>query len=692
MSLLTKFSGLFQKQLNTGIFGFLNGNAIPRMTEKEYLRAYRGWVFACTNAIANRIADTDLILQKKDKDGNWLDYYDDNEAMDLLHNVNDHMSYHDLAFGYAAFQELSGNSFWYMPKTAGNKITEIWPLDPSRMTVVKSKDNFISGYVFVNQIGTKIPFDADEILHFKRFNPKDQYKGMGTVEGADIAIDTDKFAAEWQRNFFGNSAMPAAVLSSTGTLNQEQYDRVRANWDAKFKGVDNAHKMAILEGGMSFTPINPTNRDMQFSQGRKDLRDEICGIFGVPLPVLGLLETANLASADAADTLFAKNTVKPKLKQYVGNLTEFYLPRFNMPQTDWRIWFTDPVPENLEQKRADRESGIKNYYMTPNEAREQVGLEPVEGGDFLYIPSLYVPAVGEQDGAGGTGGTDATTPKAHKGFLLLPTKSAVARAKKKELGEQIKASRKKIVDAGIIKFTKTNKQLNEKLKSMLLENLQKAKSIKPAKYKKRSQLQILKDATDPTNQLVKVLFDNFPEWVGLLHDATDEGMSQIFEDSGAQALTQVGATMTFDMNNPRAMDFLNQHVLENTDSYSGTMKDDISLAVMQGVEQGSSVDDIANDIGAFFDDQGDYRAERLARTETIDAYAQGSLEGYRQSDIVTGKSWLFDEGKCESQVCPDNMSQGVIPLDQEFESGDDAPPAHPNCECTILPETGNIGD
>ncbi|HZE87058.1 MAG TPA: phage portal protein [Methylomirabilota bacterium] len=686
MSLLSNVTNLFKKELNTGIFGFFNSSAIPKMSEKEFLKAYRGWVFACTNAIAQRVADTELILQRKDKNGEWKDFTGDNEAMDLLRNVNDHMSYYDLAFGYSAFQELDGNSFWYMPKNAGGKITELWPLDPSRTQVVKSKDNFIAGYVFLNEVGIKVPFAPEEILHFKRFNSKSAYRGMGTVEAAAIAIDTDTFAAEWQRNFFGNSAMPSAVLSSVGTLNQEQYDRIKANWDSKFKGVENAHKMAIMEGGMSYTPINPTNRDMQFSQGRKDLRDEICGIFGVPLPVLGILDTANLASADAADMLFAKNTVKPKLTQYAGNLTEFYLPRFNLSQKQWRIWFVDPVPENREQKRLDRESGIKNYYMTPNEARAEIGKEPVEGGDFLYIPTLYQPT-----SASNADGSPTPPANSGKGFILLPLKSAVA-SKKKELAvKQIKDNRSKIVDAAIPKLTKKNKALNDKLESMLLANLRKSKNKKPVNVK-RTLLQILKDATDPSNEMVKLLFTDYEDWIGLLHNATEEGMSTVFEQAGKVGISQVNADVTFDMQNPRALDFLNEHVMENTDSYAATMKEDISLKVMEGVEEGESVDDIATTIGAFFEDQGDYRAERLARTETIDAYAQGNLEGYKQSGIVSGKSWLFDEGSCSSGECPSNADQGVIPLDEDFESGDDAPPGHPNCECALQPETGEIGD
>jgi hypothetical protein len=43
---------------------------------------------------------------------------------------------------------------------------------------------------------------------------------------------------------------------------------------------------------------------------------------------------------------------------------------------------------------------------------------------------------------------------------------------------------------------------------------------------------------------------------------------------------------------------------------------------------GLSNDDIANNIQQWFDDQSDYRAMLIARTETINAYGVGALEGY----------------------------------------------------------------
>lgn len=73
------------------------------------------------------------------------------------------------------------------------------------------------------------------------------------------------------------------------------------------------------------------------------------------------------------------------------------------------------------------------------------------------------------------------------------------------------------------------------------------------------------------------------------------------------------------------------------------------------------------------------RAELIARTETVNSFGEGLLEFGKQSEAV-GKQWQ-DTGATDD--CADNTDQGPIPFDDSFQSGDDAPAAHPNCRCSM---------
>lgn len=55
--------------------------------------------------------------------------------------------------------------------------------------------------------------------------------------------------------------------------------------------------------------------------------------------------------------------------------------------------------------------------------------------------------------------------------------------------------------------------------------------------------------------------------------------------------------------------------------------------------------------------------------------------GPRSRDRGNEKSW--DQGGDACPECQDNAGAGWIPFDEDFPSGDDSPPAHPNCDCAL---------
>jgi SPP1 gp7 family putative phage head morphogenesis protein len=111
-----------------------------------------------------------------------------------------------------------------------------------------------------------------------------------------------------------------------------------------------------------------------------------------------------------------------------------------------------------------------------------------------------------------------------------------------------------------------------------------------------------------------------------------------------------------------------------------TSVDLLSSAVANTYESGGSYEEVVSAIRGKFGEFSTYRAEMIAQTELNDAYAQGVLEFGRQTGAL-GKSWEPDGEACP--ICLDNADQGTIPIDDDFASGDDAPPAHPNCDCSL---------
>lgn len=112
----------------------------------------------------------------------------------------------------------------------------------------------------------------------------------------------------------------------------------------------------------------------------------------------------------------------------------------------------------------------------------------------------------------------------------------------------------------------------------------------------------------------------------------------------------------------------------------------LRAAVTQAIEQGLSAAELADVISesAAFSTA---RAQMIARTELIRANNQGNLAAYKASGVAAGKEWATADDEACCAECDANEAQGAIPLDDDFDSGDDAPPAHPNCRCALLPVT-----
>jgi hypothetical protein len=103
-------------------------------------------------------------------------------------------------------------------------------------------------------------------------------------------------------------------------------------------------------------------------------------------------------------------------------------------------------------------------------------------------------------------------------------------------------------------------------------------------------------------------------------------------------------------------------------------------AIADAWDAGGSYNQIVDAIRSTFADFSDTRAGMVAQTEVNDAYSQGRLRTAALAGFDE-KAWDPDGEACE--ICMGNVDAGWIGIDEDFPSGDPAPTAHPNCDCSI---------
>jgi SPP1 gp7 family putative phage head morphogenesis protein len=131
----------------------------------------------------------------------------------------------------------------------------------------------------------------------------------------------------------------------------------------------------------------------------------------------------------------------------------------------------------------------------------------------------------------------------------------------------------------------------------------------------------------------------------------------------------------------QAIDWAKEHCAKLVTKMDDETKARLAQVVADAIENKRGIPGLARDLRNTFDNMSKFRSKMIARTETNAALSQGSLK--RMQDMgIDGKEWVTSD-PCE--ICAANGDEGVIPVDQAFSSGDDAPPAHPNCVCALAP-------
>ena len=166
--------------------------------------------------------------------------------------------------------------------------------------------------------------------------------------------------------------------------------------------------------------------------------------------------------------------------------------------------------------------------------------------------------------------------------------------------------------------------------------------------------------------------------------AEDEEYQAAIQSAIAGAAKVLAAEMESDANlGPNvASNYLRAKSLGKlTGGFTETTKDRLRNAIADAWDAGGSYNQIVTAVQDTFEQFSDVRAGMIAQTEVNDAYNTGRDSTARAAGMDE-KSWETESGD-PCPVCVENEDEGWIDIDDTFPSGDDAPTAHPNCQCSL---------
>ena len=391
MSIFSKFFSLGKKPVPYNSYINMGGLLPPSRSQYAALAQYEnvGWLHAAVFRIALGCSEVEWTLFDSSNPEKPKQIYK-HPILTLLKQVNPFQTSNEFIALDTIYNELVGESYWILNNNALGEPAEIILPYPQKMSVVPAKNfPYVKGYVY--GVGKEaVPFDVNEVIHFKYPNPLNQYHGLAPAQAIGINLDAEQNADKWVNQFFYNSARPDGVIQFDYNLSDEQFDKLKKQWADKYKGVSKAHQVALLEGGGKYLQIQNTIKDMDFPNLKQKNRDVILGVWGMPQSVMGISENVNKANAEAGDYQFARWLVKPRLEWKKAKLQEQLIRKFRKSD-NLTLGFKEVVPETAEQKVLSAESGMRAGYLTINEARTMQGYDPLPNGDMLLVPLNLIP-------------------------------------------------------------------------------------------------------------------------------------------------------------------------------------------------------------------------------------------------------------------------------------------------------------
>ncbi len=338
-----------------------------RDNPSELLEGYEGFIFACVNIIASRVAGARLRLFARD--GNSERELPVHPLLDLVREPNPYMTQYSFLYLTQAWMELTGNAYWVRVEQ------ELWPLPPQWVRVVPGTwPRVIEGYLYSPPwLPEPMAFSDEEVIHFKRPNPQDPfYYGASTLRAAFGETEFWRLAGEYRAMRLENGGVPPAAMIISEEANPEDMARIRAEFERLHRGTANAGRPAILPPGTEVRLFEVPAIDREFAEALRLTRENILAIFGVPGSKLGLVQDVNRANAEANDLTFLNEVIKPRLR-FLEDILNSEITYFYGDSLALR--FDDPLPRDWEFALRKVETLVTLGVMSLDEARREMELE-----------------------------------------------------------------------------------------------------------------------------------------------------------------------------------------------------------------------------------------------------------------------------------------------------------------------------
>jgi HK97 family phage portal protein len=275
---------------------------------------------------------------------------------------------------------LRGNGFAYIQRDGAGNATSLIFLRPENVAI---SYNELTGKLNYYSSQVKGVIEPCNILHFVKYS-LDGINGISVLQNArntlGLSYDTEAQAAQ----FYKSGCNLQGVLTAEGQLNETQINNIKSSWNKAYAGNGVGSGLAVLQGNMTYQPIQISSKDAQLIESRQFNLTDIARFFGISPVMLGDLTHSSYSTIEATQLAFLSQTIQPWLELFE---LEFSRKIFKPSEKNLSVNFDDSKLIKTDK------SALATYYqqlfnisaITPNEIRREIGLNSIDGGDSTYM-------------------------------------------------------------------------------------------------------------------------------------------------------------------------------------------------------------------------------------------------------------------------------------------------------------------
>ncbi len=376
-------------------------------------------VYACVRRKSEDIAKMPVIIERDAGGGDWrLDA--EHPFNNVLRRPNRWMTPFEFWRYIVQGIDLRGNSIAVIKRGWNGAPEELIPLNWDRVSVLLSPSGMLFYNVSHPQVGWGVTFHQDDVLHFRGLTLDGGYLGTTPIAAAQDSIGLAIATQQHGAVLFRQGAQVAGVIKHPAKLTPESMTRLRQSWQDVYGGVQNSHKTAILEEGMTFEKLTMTNEDSQFLETRAFQVVELCRLFGIPPHKVYDLSKASFTSLEQQEQAYVNDTLDTLACNLQDGTNSKVFFEDERARFRIRFDFRSLLRGDQQARSAFYGSALNNGWLSVNDVRRMEGLAPVDGGDTYRVPVNTQPITTEPSAVTPPDENDLPAPSGGIGSQAIP--------------------------------------------------------------------------------------------------------------------------------------------------------------------------------------------------------------------------------------------------------------------------------